>query len=197
MCPERKDLSTTAAFGFFIWYCPMCDGWRVNVLLDLWIQAMRETQDSQLSPSRRALLAGAGVTCAAMLAGCTTQDASSGGVTPAASGAPTSAGGSAPVATALAATFQVPDGGGKIIDAERIVITQPQSGSFKAFSAICTHEGCFVNKVSNGTINCPCHGSKFSIKDGSVVHGPATRPLPPIAINVEGTSIFLANVASL
>ena len=164
---------------------------------------MREIQDSQLSqsrrllPSRRALLAGAGVTCAAMLAGCSTHDASNGGFTPAASGTATSASGSAPVATALAATSQVPDGGGKIIDAERIVITQPQSGSFKAFSAICTHEGCFVNSVSNGTINCPCHGSKFSITDGSVVHGPATRPLAPIAISVEGTSIFQANVAGL
>ena len=162
---------------------------------------MREIQDSQLSPSRqlppsrRALLAGAGVTCAAMLAGCTTHGANNGGGTPAASGTPASASGSAPAA--LASTSQVPDGGGKIIDAERIVITQPQSGSFKAFSAICTHEGCFVDSVSNGTINCPCHGSKFSITDGAVVHGPATRPLPPIAINVEGTSIFLGNVASL
>jgi len=164
---------------------------------------MREIQDSQLSqsrqllPSRRALLAGAGITCAAMLAGCTTHDANHGGVTPATSGTAASASGSASAATALVATSQVPDGGGKIIDAKRIVITQPQSGSFKAFSAICTHEGCFVDSVSNGTINCPCHGSKFSITDGSVVHGPATRPLPPIAINVEGNSIFQANVASL
>jgi Rieske Fe-S protein len=163
---------------------------------------MREIQDSQLSqsrrllPSRRALLAGAGVTCAAMLAGCSTHDASNGGFTPAASGTATSASGSAPPAAALAATSQVPDGGGKIIHAARIVITQPQSGSFKAFSAICTHEGCFVNSVSNGTINCPCHGSKFSITDGSVVHGPATRPLAQIAISVEGTSIFQANAAS-
>ena len=164
---------------------------------------MREIQDSQLTqsrqllPSRRALLAGAGITCAAMLAGCTTHNTSNGGVTPAPSGTAASAGGSTPAATALAATSQVPDGGGKIIDAERIVITQPQSGSFKAFSAICTHEGCFVSSVSHGTINCPCHGSKFRITDGSVAHGPATRPLPRIAINVEGTSIFRANAASL
>ena len=175
---------------------------------------MREIQDSQLSqsrqllPSRRALLAGAGVTCAAMLAGCAMSDAN-GGPTPATNGTATSAGGSAPAtggsaatgsapaAGALAATSQVPDGGGKIIDGKNIVITQPRSGSFKAFSAICTHEGCIVSSVSNGTINCPCHGSKFSITDGAVVHGPATRPLPPIAINVEGTSIFLGNVASL
>jgi nitrite reductase/ring-hydroxylating ferredoxin subunit len=142
-------------------------------------------------PSRRALLAGAGVTCAAVLAGCTTHDASNGGSAPATSGAATSAA-SAPAAAALAATSQVPDGGGKIIDGINIVITQPQSGSFKAFSAICTHQGCIVNSVSNGTINCPCHGSKFSIKDGSVVNGPATRPLPAIAIKVEGTSILQA-----
>jgi Rieske Fe-S protein len=169
---------------------------------------MREIQDSQLPegrqllPSRRALLAGAGVTCAAMLAGCTTHDASNGGSTPAAGGTAASAGGSAPAtggsaatgsalpAGALAATSQVPDGGGKIIDGKNIVITQPESGSFKAFTAICTHEGCIVNSVSNGTINCPCHGSKFSIKDGSVVNGPAPSPLAAIAIKVEGTSIF-------
>ena len=180
----------------------------VWVPVGLWIQAMREIEDSQLSqgrrplPSRRAVLAGAGVTCAAMLAGCTTNDANNGGFTPADSGTATSAGGSAPAAgsstatgsppaaNALAATSQVPDGGGKIIDGKNIVITQPRSGSFKAFSAICTHEGCIVSSVSNGTINCPCHGSKFSIKDGAVVNGPATTPLAAIAIKVEGTSIF-------
>ena len=101
-----------------------------------------------------------------------------------------SATGSALPAGALAATSQVPDGGGKIIDGKNIVITQPESGSFRAFSAICTHEGCIVSSVSNGTINCPCHGSKFSIKDGSVVNGPAPSPLAAIAIKVEGTSIF-------
>jgi Rieske Fe-S protein len=169
---------------------------------------MREIQDSQpspsrqLLPSRRALLAGAGVTCAAMLAGCSTHDASNGGSTPAASGTATSADRSAPAtgssaatgtalaAGALAATSQVPDGGGKIIGGKHIVITQPESGSFRAFSAICTHEGCIVSSVSNGTINCPCHGSKFSIKNGSVVNGPAPSPLAAIAIKVEGTSIF-------
>jgi Rieske Fe-S protein len=163
---------------------------------------MREIQDSQLSesrqllPSRRALLAGAGVTCAAMLTGCTTHDASSGGSTAAGGGTAASAGGSAPAtgsaaaAGALTATSQVPDGGGKIIDGKHIVITQPESGSFRAFSAICTHQGCIVSSVSKGTINCPCHGSKFSIKDGSVVNGPAPSPLASIAIKVEGTSIF-------
>ena len=114
--------------------------------------------------------------------------ASGGGAAPSASGggAATTA---APAANALASTSDIPSGGGKIIDGKNIVITQPQSGSFKAFTAVCTHQGCIVASVSGGTINCPCHGSKFSIKDGSVVNGPATSPLAPVAIEVEGTSI--------
>jgi Rieske Fe-S protein len=153
---------------------------------------MREIQDSQL-PGRRALLAGAGLTCAAMLAGCSAHDASNGGSTPAAAGTATSADSSAPAtggSGALATTSEIPDGGGKIIDGVNIVITQPETGSFRAFTAICTHQGCIVNSVSHGTINCPCHGSKYSIKDGSVVNGPAPSPLAAIAIKVEGTSIF-------
>ena len=159
----------------------------------------------QPPPGRRAVLIGAGATCAAMLTGCTTYDANNGGfvgqtsasaasasgpaaASGAASGASTAAG-DVPVANALTTTAQVPDGGGEIIDGKNIVVTQPEAGSFKAFTAVCTHQGCIVSTVSGGTINCPCHGSKFSIKDGSVVNGPATQPLAAIAIKVEGTSI--------
>jgi len=165
------------------------------------IHDCQASQGRQLPQSRRALLVGAGVTCAAMLTGCTTYDANNNGgfagAPPATSGAATSGGdaspaaaGGAPAASPLTSTSDVPDGGGKIIDGPNIVITQPQAGSFKAFTAVCTHQGCIVSTVSGGTINCPCHGSKFSIKDGSVVNGPATAPLAPIAIKVEGTSIF-------
>ena len=148
----------------------------------------------QPAQSRRALLVGAGVTCAAMLTGCTTYDANGGVTAPAPSSAsgtaaPASGGGTAAAVAALATTAEVPEGGGKIIDGKNIVITQPAAGTFKAFSAVCTHQGCIVSTVADGTIDCPCHGSKFSVKDGSVVNGPATRPLPPVAIKVEGTSI--------
>ncbi|MFI1766518.1 Rieske (2Fe-2S) protein [Streptomyces sp. NPDC020800] len=91
----------------------------------------------------------------------------------------------------LTSTNDVPEGGGKVFAAQKVVVTQPQKGQFKAFSAICTHMGCTVNRVADGTIDCPCHGSKYRITDGSVVHGPAPRPLPPKTIKVEGNSIRL------
>lgn len=100
--------------------------------------------------------------------------------------------GDAPAADALAQTADIPKGGGKIFESEKVVITQPAAGEFKAFSAICTHQGCAVGSVSNGTINCPCHGSKFSIKDGSVTNGPATAPLAEKKISVDGGGIVLA-----
>jgi len=92
----------------------------------------------------------------------------------------------------LALTSDVPLGGGKILADKKIVITQPRAGSFEAFTAVCTHQGCTVSSVSGGTVNCPCHGSKFSIANGSVVTGPAASALAPVSIKVQGTSIVQA-----
>ncbi len=83
----------------------------------------------------------------------------------------------------------VPVGGGRVLGAEEIVVTQPEEGEFRAFSAICTHQRCLVSEVADGTINCPCHGSRFRIADGSVERGPATRPLPEERITVDGNTV--------
>ncbi|KAB8195056.1 Rieske 2Fe-2S domain-containing protein [Nonomuraea phyllanthi] len=93
---------------------------------------------------------------------------------------------------ALAATSDIPEGGGKVFENEKIVVTQPAAGEFKAFTAVCTHAGCTVATVSNNTINCPCHGSKFNINDGSVADGPAGEPLAEKKITVDGDKIRLA-----
>jgi Rieske Fe-S protein len=92
----------------------------------------------------------------------------------------------------LAKTADIEVGGGKVFKDQKVVVTQPKKDEFKAFSAVCTHQGCTVAGIADGTINCPCHGSKFHVADGSVAHGPATKPLPAQQIKVEGASIRLA-----
>jgi Rieske Fe-S protein len=93
--------------------------------------------------------------------------------------------------SALATTSEIPVGSGKIFTGEKVVVTQPNSGDFKAFSAVCTHMGCIVSTISDGTIDCPCHGSQYSISTGAVVGGPAPSPLASQAITVTGSNIFL------
>ena len=82
----------------------------------------------------------------------------------------------------------IPVGGGKIFPDAQTVITQPEQGEFKAFDSICTHQACPVASVTD-TINCDCHGSKYSINDGSVVNPPAPNPLPAKTINVDGDTL--------
>ena len=92
----------------------------------------------------------------------------------------------------IASTDDVPEGGGLIVEGAEVVITQPKAGTFLCFTSVCTHQGCAVSEVADGSINCPCHGSKFSIEDGSVVAGPATSPLPETPIVVSDKEIILA-----
>jgi Rieske Fe-S protein len=112
--------------------------------------------------------------------------------TTAAGSASTAAGpGGGITGTVLGEAARVPVGGGMIFTAEKVVVTQPAKGHYKAFSAICTHVGCLCDAVTNGTIDCPCHGSKFSIASGAVVAGPAPSPLPARMIAVMGGKIVL------
>ena len=130
--------------------------------------------------SRRRLLAtgGALVAGSAVVAACGS---------PSASTSPPTTGGAGGSTTV--ATDQVPVGGGVILADQAVVVTQPQAGTFKAFSAICTHQGCTVAAVQNGSIVCPCHGGMFSISDGSVQGGPPPAPLDAKQATVSGTTI--------
>jgi Rieske Fe-S protein len=126
---------------------------------------------------------------AAALAACSGNGDQGAARAPAAPGQPPA--GSASAGERLAATNDIPVGGGVVFTDKEIVVTQPTQGTFKAFSATCTHQGCTVSKVAGGTINCPCHGSKFAIADGSVVNGPATRSLEARQIAVSGGELLL------
>ncbi|MFH9660063.1 Rieske (2Fe-2S) protein [Streptomyces sp. NPDC017248] len=141
-------------------------------------------------PGRRGVMAAAGAAgLAAALTACGTDDGSSGRVA-AGAGADRAApdGGG----TALAKTADIPEGGGTVFKDHGVVVTQPTAGTYKAFSSMCTHQGCAVGGVADGVIVCPCHHSEFSAADGSVRKGPATRPLPAARITVSGDEIRLA-----
>jgi nitrite reductase/ring-hydroxylating ferredoxin subunit len=157
---------------------------------------VEELEQSTAAPqnTRRGLLIGVGLAGVAGLAAACggsgddsgdSGDAGSGqqpaGETPAAGGG-----------AVLASATDIPVGGGKIFKDEKIVVTQPTQGTFKAFSSKCTHRGCPVDSVSGGTINCPCHGSKFKIEDGSVAGGPAPKPLEAREVAVQNGQIRLA-----
>jgi Rieske Fe-S protein len=157
---------------------------------------MAEANDDQVVTTRRTVIAGVGaVGVLGSLAACgTASNSDSGGTngdpatTPTAAAASTAAGGG--TSGGIAKTTDIPVGSGKIIG--NVVVTQPAAGTFKAFSSTCTHQGCQVNAVSGGAIKCPCHGSQFSITDGSVKSGPATQPLPSKTVTVKDGQITVA-----
>ncbi|QCW50632.1 Rieske (2Fe-2S) protein [Nocardioides dongxiaopingii] len=92
----------------------------------------------------------------------------------------------------LAATSEVPVGGGIILADQKLVITQPTEGTFKAFTSVCTHQGSPLDGVSEAGITCPLHGSVFSIADGSPESGPATQPLAEVQVRVEDGQLVAA-----
>ena len=148
---------------------------------------------------RRAALLGAGAAGIAGLAACsggssnaqtttsTTSSSTSAGSSSSSGSSSSAAGG-----TELAKTADIPVGGGKIFASAGVIVTQPTAGAFKAFTDICTHQGSVINEVHDGVMECPLHHSEFSIKDGSVVQGPATQPLPEKKVTVTGDAISVA-----
>ncbi len=103
-----------------------------------------------------------------------------------------SSGGGTTSAGVIGSTSEVPVGSGKIFKAEKVVVTQPTAGQFMGFSAVCTHRSCVVREIRDEIIECKCHLSAFSIADGSVVKGPATKPLEELKVTVTGEDLSVS-----
>ncbi|MDO9496423.1 MAG: Rieske (2Fe-2S) protein [Nocardioides sp.] len=135
----------------------------------------------QFRPTRRIVFHGLGaIGVAAALAGCGGSDGDG------------EANDTPEAGAELASTSEVPVGGGIILTDQKIVITQPTEGEFKAFTAVCTHARNTVTSVEDGVIGCSFHGSAFSAATGEVENGPASSPLASVAIEVKGDQILAA-----
>lgn len=158
-----------------------------------------------LPVTRRTLIVtGGAVGAAAALAACggggAAESSASASAAPTTSAPPTSApatsqapatSAAAPAGEALATVADIPVGGGQVFDGPKVVVTQPEAGVIKGFTAVCPHQGCLVSTVTNNEILCPCHGSLFSAQDGAVIAGPATTGLAPAAVSVDGDNVVL------
>ena len=148
-------------------------------------------QREQKVDRRRVITAAAGLAAAGTLSAC---GSSRGTATPTAPTAdPTTAptlGPPGSAGTPLGPAADVPVGGGTVYESLEVVVTQPVAGRFEGLSAVCTHTGCIVDKVADGLIQCPCHGSRYRL-DGTVANGPAPRALPARPVTVVDGSIVL------
>ncbi|ALC32237.1 Rieske (2Fe-2S) protein [Streptomyces bacillaris] len=154
---------------------------------------MSAAQEHRVVERRTVVLAVGAVGAAAALTACGGSDGSGGGSGGTGGTDPVEQPGSGGAGGAvLAKTADIPEGGGMVFAAQKVVVTQPRAGEFKAFSATCTHQGCAVKDVTDNVITCPCHNSTFDAATGSPTGGPATQPLPARQISVEGGAITLA-----
>ncbi len=159
------------------------------------------TPSTSSAVKRRTVIQGVGlvggtVVAGGLLAACGGDDGAGSGPTttsaPPQSGTTTTDGGAgATGGTELGSVSDVPVGGGRVYESEKVLVAQPTEGEFKAFSSVCTHQGCAVSMIKDTTLTCPCHGSEFSTDGGKVLQGPATKALPERQVRVEGDTIFL------
>jgi nitrite reductase/ring-hydroxylating ferredoxin subunit len=75
----------------------------------------------------------------------------------------------------------------------RGIVVSNTDGKFSAVGDKCTHRGCSLSKgrMESEVVTCPCHGSRFNLKTGAVVRGPATEPEPAYPVTVEGGGIWV------
>ncbi|HYX06446.1 MAG TPA: ubiquinol-cytochrome c reductase iron-sulfur subunit [Bacteroidales bacterium] len=71
---------------------------------------------------------------------------------------------------------------------DNIIIAHTSADEYVALSDICTHQGCTVGFNGVSQFPCPCHGALYDV-NGSVLRGPATRPLKKYTTSLNGNSL--------
>ena len=144
--------------------------------------APEPTSTTSIAPesSRRRALAIGGVGAAALTTAACGSEGATITNTSAGAGSGTTGSSTGAAAGTSVAKADVPEGGGVIMKDAKIVVTQPAAGDFKAFSAVCTHQGCVVSAVTD-TIDCACH-----------VSGPATSGLPAKTVTADGDNLVVS-----
>jgi nitrite reductase/ring-hydroxylating ferredoxin subunit len=83
----------------------------------------------------------------------------------------------------LGAESDVARGSVKLYREHNVVVGRAEDGSLKAFSTVCTHAGCAIDRLEEkNRLVCPCHGSAFDARTGEVLHAPATQPLEQLSV---------------
>lgn len=98
--------------------------------------------------------------------------------------------------TAMTITLGRPDtrildtDGGALVVATAGAVVVNDAGTLRAFSVICPHTGCDIDRIEPAPagsgregpeIVCPCHDARFGF-DGAVLQGPARKPLTPLSV---------------
>ena len=90
----------------------------------------------------------------------------------------------------LGAAGDVPVGGAKLYHEQKLLVAQPKKGEYKAFSAVCTHQGGILDRIEKGEAICPLHKSHFAVDTGKPEKGPATAPLPSVPVRSEAGKLI-------
>jgi Rieske Fe-S protein len=95
----------------------------------------------------------------------------------------------------IARVGEIPVGGVKLFQypkpGEQCIMIRTAEDSYVAYSQKCTHLSCAVfYSREHDRLECPCHQGYFSVKDGSVLQGPPTRPLPRVVLERSGDQLI-------
>src|SRR5262245_28840747 len=79
-----------------------------------------------------------------------------------------------------------------------VIINRGANDAFFALNSRCTHQGCVVDPMDPSTnlINCPCHGSIYSI-EGRRVSGPAPGSLTKYTVSFDGQNTLQIQIPNL